>query len=217
MDRTGSPSLLPIFRSQQQAELLSLVLGDPAAESTLSELVARTGTPYASVHRELARAVAAGLVTDRLVGRTRLIRANTNSPYFVGLSDVLTKAFGVPWVLGQALAGIDNISHAYIYGSWAARFSGETGERPVGDIDLLVLGSPDRDQIYAAASSAEQRLARQLQVTIRAADWFSDGTGTFHDTVIGRPMVPVPITATRTAPADQSRARARPLRPRPVQ
>ena len=135
MDRTSTPSLLPIFRSQQQAELLALILGDPVTEHGLAELAERTGIPYASVHREVERAQAAGLVSSRLVGRTRLIRADATSPYFTGLADVLVKAFGVPWVLGQALTGAGGIDAAYVYGSWAARFSGEDGDRPVADND----------------------------------------------------------------------------------
>ena len=215
MDRTSTPSLLPIFRSQQQAELLALILGDPVTEHGLAELAERTGIPYASVHREVERAHAAGLVTSRLVGRTRLIRADATSPYFDGLSDVLVKAFGVPWVLGQALTGAGGIDAAYVYGSWAARFSGEDGDRPVGDIDLLVLGSPDRDEVYAAASSAERRLGRAVQVTIRSSDWLTEGNGTFHDTVAGRPMVRVPLAAMRTAQEDRSPTTARPPRRRP--
>ena len=211
MDKAPTPSLLPIFRSQQQAELLALLLGDPSNEHSLAQLTERTGIPYASVHREVARAQAAGLVTSRLVGRTRLIRANPASPYFSGLSDVLVKAFGVPWVLGEAFAGLNGIDAAYVYGSWAARFSGEEGDRPVADIDLLILGSPDRDEVYAAASSAERRLGRAVQVTIRSTDWLTDGSGTFHDTVAGRPMVPVPM-ATRSAREDRSLATARPSR-----
>ena len=135
-------------------------------------------------------------MTSRLVGRTRLICADQASPYFRGLSDVLVKAFGVPLVLGQALTGVGGIDAAYVYGSWAARFSGQEGDRPVGDIDLLILGGPDRDEVYAAASSAERRLGRTVQVTIRATDWLTEGSGTFHDTVAGRPLVPVPMTAT---------------------
>lgn len=211
-----TPSLLPIFRSQQQAELLALILGDPSIEHSLAELTERTGIPYASVHREVERAVAAGLVTSRLVGRTRLIRAETGSPYFDGLSDVLVKAFGVPWVLGQALARVREVAAAYVYGSWAARFSGEEGGRPVGDIDLLVLGAPDRDEVYAAVSAAEHRLGRAVQVTIRAEDWLVEGAGTFHDTVAGRPMVPVPLTTTRTDQEDRLTAVPGPPRRRPV-
>ena len=207
MDKSPTPSLLPIFRSQQQAELLALVLGNPEVEHTLTELADRTGIPYPSVHREVERAQAAGLVSSRLVGRTRLVRADPSSPYFNGLAEVLVRAFGVPVVLAQALDGIADLEAAYVYGSWAARFLGDDGDRPVGDIDLLVLGSPDRDAVYAAASSAERRLGRPVQVTIRSADWMADGTGTFHDTVAGRPMVPIAVT--RTALEDHSPAGAR--------
>ena len=212
VERRPTPSLLPIFRSQQQAELLALILSDPAAEFTLAELTLRTGTPYASVHREIERAEVAGLIAVRLVGRTKLVRADMSSPYFEGLSDVLVKAFGPPRVIGSLIADIEGIDAAYIYGSWAARFVGEAGDRPVGDIDLLVLGTPDRDQLYAAASSAEQRLGRAVQVTIRAADWLKHGSGTFHDTVAGRPIVPVTQHLTSTATEDRSPATARPTR-----
>ena len=213
MDKSPAPSLLPIFRSQQQAELLALVLSDPNVEFTLTDLASRTGIPYPSVHREIERAETVGLMTSRSVGRTRLVRADESSPYFAGLADVLVKAFGAPWILGHALTRVTNIEAAYIYGSWAARYTGEAGDRAVGDIDLLVLGKPDRDEVYAAASSAEHRLGRAVQVTIRAAEWLADGSGTFHDTVTTRPLVPIPLVVTETAGEDHSPTV--PKRPKP--
>ncbi len=151
------------------------------------------GTPYASVHREIERAEAAGLVTSRKVGNTRLVRANTASPYFEGLAQVLTRAFGVPVVLAEALRSVDGITSAYVYGSWAARFLGSEGKRPVEDIDVLVLGEPDRDRLYAEIERVEARLGRPVQVTIRDAGWLATGRGSFHDTVVSRPMVSIPL------------------------
>lgn len=191
--REPAPSLLPIFRSRQQAELLALLLGDPQLEASLSDLAARVGTPYPSVHREIDRAEAAGIVTSRKIGNTRLVRADTSSPYFEGLAQVLTRAFGVPAALAAALAPLGGISDAFIYGSWAARYVGSEGRRPVEDIDVLVLGRPDRDRLYQALHGVEHRLGRPVQVTIRASDWLASGTGSFHDTVAGRPMVPIPL------------------------
>lgn len=70
-----------------------------------------------------------------------------------------------------------------------ARHVGQYGERPVGDIDVLVLGEPDRDQLYAAAGAAEERPGRLVQVTIRKASWLESGSGSLHQTVTGRPML----------------------------
>jgi DNA-binding transcriptional ArsR family regulator len=193
VDRKPSPALLPILRSQQQGEILALLLGDPDLELSLTEIAERTGTPYPSVHREIERAEQAGLVTTRKVGNTRLVRADTASPYYAGLSDVLTRAFGVPAVIAQVLQRVTGISGAYIYGSWAARHAGQPGQRPVGDIDVLVLGTPDRDQLFAALSAAESRLGRPVQATIRDADWLDGGSGSFHDTVTSRPVLKLPL------------------------
>ncbi len=65
VDRTASPSLLPVLRSQQQGEILALLLGDPDLEVSLTEIARRTGAPHPSVHREVERAERAGLVTSR--------------------------------------------------------------------------------------------------------------------------------------------------------
>jgi DNA-binding transcriptional ArsR family regulator len=193
VDKQPAPSLLPIMRSQQQGELLALLLGDPDLELSPTEISERTGVPYPSVHREIQRAEQAGLVTSRKLGQTRLVRANTASPYYRGLADVLTKAFGVPAVIAQALRPVTGISDAYIYGSWAARHAGQHGQRPVGDIDVLVLGEPDRDQLYTALSAVEQRLGRPVQATIRDAEWLDSGSGSFHDTLVSRPLFRLPL------------------------
>lgn len=180
MDRQPAPSLLPILRSDQQAKILTLLLGDPELELSLSELSTRTGAPHPSVHREIERAESAGLVRSRRVGTTRLVRANTDSPYYPGLSNVLTKAFGVPRVLSAVLAPIPGITRAFIFGSWAARSHGVAGGRPVGDVDVLILGAPDRNALYRATHAAGERLGRSVQVTIRDADWLDAGSGSFH-------------------------------------
>lgn len=193
MERRPTPSLLPIFRSQQQAEILALLLGDPKLELSLTKLSRRTGAPHPSVHREIDRAETAGLVKSRKIGNTRLVRANAESPYYAGLADVLTRAFGVPAVITDALRQVDGVVAAYIYGSWAARHAGEPATRPVGDIDVLILGAPDRDALYASLAHAEKRLGRPVQATVRAPGWLASGSGSFHDTVVSRPLLPLTV------------------------
>lgn len=196
--RGATPSLLPILRSRQQGEILTAVLGDPDTEVSLASLAEQLQLPYPSVHREIERAEQAGLVVSRRLGNLRLVRANPDSPYYTGLTDVLLKAFGPPVVIGAELDGVPGVEEAFIFGSWAARYDEQQGPRPVGDIDLLVLGDPDRDALYEATARASAKLGREVQATIRKAAWLTTGTGTFHDTVTSRPLVAVPID--RAAP-----------------
>ncbi len=91
------------------------------------------------------------------------------------------------------MCGLTGVDQAFVFGSWAARFSGEDGARPVQDIDLLVLGDPDRNELYERMGRASKLLGREVQVTIRDAGWITTGSGSFHDTVASRPLVPVTV------------------------
>jgi predicted nucleotidyltransferase len=204
VERSGSPELLPIFRSRQQVELLADILDDPEREQSLADLTRRLGIPTASIHREIERAERAGIVRSRRVGKTRLVSADTTSPYFAPLRQILVSAFGVPALLRRALEGLPGVEEAYIYGSWAARWHGEAGTRPVGDIDLLVLGHPDRTRLYAATHEVGPIVGREIQAQIRAPGWLQHGTGSFHDTVVNRPMVRVLPEAAHDMNADAS-------------
>ncbi|WP_420621868.1 ArsR family transcriptional regulator [Candidatus Poriferisodalis sp.] len=193
MGKSATPKLLPLLRSRQQGEILTRLLGDPEIEASVTDIAAMLDVPISSVHREIERAQAAGIVTSRKIGNVRLVRANTESPYYRGLADVLTRAFGPPQVLAEVLEAVDGIEAAYIYGSWAARWTEDEGNRPVADIDVLVLGSPERDLLYAALSAAEERLGRPVQEAVRPAAWIANGTGSFHATVVSQPLVQIDL------------------------
>src|SRR5487761_252928 len=53
-------------------------------------------------------------------------------------------------VIAEEFARIPGISRLLIFGSWAARHSGEPGPVP-NDIDVLVVGDADRGAVYAAS------------------------------------------------------------------
>lgn len=201
VDKAPAPSLLPILRSQQQGEILALLLGEPDLEMSLTEISSRTGAPHASVYREVERGTRAGLLTWRKIGNTRLVRADTASAYYGGLAEVLSRAFGPPRVLADLLVHVPGITGAHIYGSWAANHAGQPSSRPIGDIDVLILGDPDRDELYGALTAAEERLGRPVQATIREPSWLDTGTGSFHETVTSRPMMQLEVMMQPRSPS----------------
>lgn len=189
--RASAPPLLPIFRSQLQGELLALVLADPARRWTIDELAERTGEPYQTVATEVRRLQEAELLDATTVGRTKLMSANEASPYRQPLSQLATMAFGPPTVIGEEFTFVDGIETIYIYGSWAARYRGEPGPAP-NDIDVLVIGHPDRDEVYDAARRAQQRLGREVNITQRTRKQWDTATDGFSEQVRSSPMVEVP-------------------------
>jgi len=171
--RTAAPPLLSVLRSQLQGELLALLFTDPQREWTIRDLSDRTAGAYPTVTAEVRRLDDGDLICSRAVGRTKLISVNAQSPYAGPLAELVLMAFGPPHVLADEFADIDHIDEMWIYGSWAARSAGTPGAAP-HDIDVLVLvlGHPDADACNQAARRCEQRLGREVNLTIRQQnDW----------------------------------------------
>jgi predicted nucleotidyltransferase len=189
MRRGQPPPLLPLLRSRPQADLLTLVLLNPGKEWTLSELASRIQSTVSSVQREVVRAEQAGVLASRRLGNTRLVTA-ARSPLTGPLTELLLRSFGPRQVLAEELADVDGVDGAYIFGSWAARYAGQQG-RPPADLDVLVIGAPDRDALDEAGQRASERLAREVNVTIRSAQWWRTGGDGFHTEINRRPLVPV--------------------------
>jgi predicted nucleotidyltransferase len=184
-----APPLLPLLRSRLQAELLTLVMLTPGREWTLTELASRAGGSVSSAQREMARAEQAGVIKSRRLGHTRLVTV-ADSPLTGPLTELLLRSFGPRQVLAEALAQLDGIEAAYLFGSWAARYVGQQCRAPA-DLDVLVIGQPDRDELDEVAQRAGARLAREVNVTIRSPQWWRDGDDPFHTEVTQRPLVPV--------------------------
>ena len=92
--RSQGPALLPIFRSQHQAELLMWLLLHPEEEYGVTELADRVRAPLSTLHREVVRLEAAGLISSRSLGRNRLLRANLGHPASRPLAELLDLSFG---------------------------------------------------------------------------------------------------------------------------
>lgn len=164
---------MPIFRSRMQADLLAWLFLHPDREYTLTELAERLGVVASTVHDEAARLIAAGILLSRKVGRERMLRANQSGPVAEALSRLLLVTFGPKIVVEEEFAPVDNVASRLIYGSWAARYDGKPGPAPA-DIDILVVGHPDRAEVYAAADRAQARLDLPVNPTLRTPQHWND-------------------------------------------
>jgi hypothetical protein len=83
-----------------------------------------------------------------------------------------------------------NPTYRSLFVPWAARYTGQPG-RPPADLDVLVLGTPDRDDLDDAAQRASPRLAREVNITLRSPTWWEQSTDGFHTEITTRPLVTV--------------------------
>ena len=75
--RSAAPALLPVFRSQLQADILAALLLNPEREYSVTDLARRFDAPLSTVHGEIKRLTEAGLLRRRNVGRSALVRCKT--------------------------------------------------------------------------------------------------------------------------------------------
>src|SRR5438477_10445166 len=112
--RTTAPSLLPILRSRGLADLLVQLFVVQDDYASVSALGQGTGLSISTVHRELDRLAAAGLIESQPAGNVRMVRANHDAPYFEELRVLLMKALGPATVLAEELADVTGIEQAFI-------------------------------------------------------------------------------------------------------
>jgi hypothetical protein len=191
--RTQAPALLPIFRSALQARLLLRVLTSDEG-LTAADLARDLEEPEPTVFRETRRLLDAGLLRGERVGRALVLKPAEDNPATAPLRQLLVVTYGPRLLIGRALAGIVGINEAYIHGSWAARFHGEPGGPP-GDIDVLVVGQPDRRAVDAALAGLETELGREVNVTYVSEERWRSADDAFISTVRSRPLVPLDMSA----------------------
>jgi uncharacterized protein len=154
-------SILDALFPAVRQEILTATLLSPEKSWYLSELAAHLGTSPSSLQRELETLANSGILVRTQDGRRTYYRAQTASPVFNELRDLLAKTAGIIPVLNSELTQLDGkIKWAAIYGSIAR---GE--EQAQSDIDLLVVGPVGMTELLPALRRVEQQFGREVNVT----------------------------------------------------
>jgi DNA-binding transcriptional ArsR family regulator len=181
---------MPIFRSQLQGELLARLLLGPERELTMTDLARQLGADLATVSREVNRLSKAGILSLRRIGPSRLVSRNTETRVYEPLARLLMVTFGPEMVIAEEFARVTGAHAVYIFGSWAARHEGVQGPEP-NDVDVLVVGDVDRDDLFDAAERAEARLGLSVNPVARSVSDWSNLTDPFLQQLQGSPLVGV--------------------------
>lgn len=188
--RSKAPPLLPVFRSQLQAEILAALLLNREREYSLTDLARRFDAPLSTVHGEVKRLTDAGLLRRRSVGRSAMVQANTSNRLVEPLAELLFLSWGPLQVVADEFSGLYGAERVLIFGSWAARYLQWPGPPP-HDLDILVIGHPARGDVYDAADRAQQRLGMPVNPVIRSSEVWQEVADPLVQQMRSGPLVAV--------------------------
>lgn len=150
-----------------RAEIFRLLFETGDREIHLRDLARLAGLSPAALLKELSSLAAKELVQTRRDGNRLYYRANTSHPLYPELRGMVLKTSGIAAALARALAPLDGIGLALIFGSVAA---GTATSR--SDVDLLVIGSVGLRKISSALRGVAEALGREINpVCLTAAEW----------------------------------------------
>jgi hypothetical protein len=192
--KTLPSALTPFVRSDAVGAILAEVFLHPDRELSISDVARRAGVLIAVAHREIGRLIAGSVLADRRDGNNRLVRVNREHPLFAPMQEIILATYGPVPVLRELLDDMPGIREAFIYGSWAARRTGEQGPFPA-DIDVMVIGDIDVDTLIAVEEAARERLGVVVNIHRSSTEAWDDRRGNpFLENVASRPMIPLDRT-----------------------
>jgi hypothetical protein len=185
-------ALSPILRSDTQGMILAQLFMNPTDGFTISELAKQANTSIPTAMREVERLLESQLVTQKPVGRARLIQVNTKHELHDSIRKIVAYSYGPAAVLPAALHGIEGLEQAYLYGNYAAYLK---KERPSDspEIDLLLVGYVNRIEASNAAKRVEGYLERAVNVKFVGSQEWETSSSEFVVEVKKRPLFELKI------------------------
>lgn len=160
--------LLSITKSKLREELLALYFTNPDKKYYLRELERILKFSVGNIRRELIKLKSTGLFLSESKGNLVYYYLNKSYPLFEELKSIIFKTSGAPKMLQNILEKFNDISQAFIYGSFAKR-EGREGS----DIDLLIIGKVDEDKLIEEIGKLERKLQREINYSIYEKEDFN--------------------------------------------
>ncbi len=93
-------------------------------------------------------------------------------------------------MIGPLLSPVAGVEQAFVYGSWADRYLGRSGDEPA-DLDVMVIGAPRRMELSRIARELGLVFGRDVNITaVSAAAWEATESGFLRDVKLG-PLVEI--------------------------
>ncbi len=154
--------------SEYRRRVLGLLLLNPEANYHVRELARLTGTSAGTLHKELTKLTAGGILQRKQIGNQVHYSANVACPIFEELASILRKTSGLVDVLAKALISAKSqIDYAFVFGS-VARGDAQTSS----DVDVMLIGKLSFGDAVQALHPAQAVLLREINPVVYSQEEF---------------------------------------------
>ena len=143
--------------TKNRADLLRLFLTNPDQAFYMQEIGRVLGKKPGTFQRTLNNMVSEGILKSEYKGNARYFRADKEYPLYKELKSIVFKTVGIIGSIQEVLKKIGDIDYSFIYGSYA-----KAKEHYLSDIDLIIIGKPDEDQLIKEFDKLEDLLKREI-------------------------------------------------------
>ena len=173
-------------RSRVRERILLEFFAKPGTSAHVREMARRVKASAPTAGAELAELARLGVLQTQTVGRSLVYSINERSPLLGEIRALVQKTIGIEGLLAKAFEGLAGVEAAYIFGSYAAGT-----DRAGSDVDLLVIGRPNRVALSEKLAPVERTIARDVNVVTKTEAQVRErrkGRDPFWRQVVGTPM-----------------------------
>ena len=153
--------LYSIAKSELRKKLMLYFFANSEVSLYVREIAQILDIDAGNLSRELSRLERMGVFTSKTRGNQKYYSINKAYSLYSELRSIVFKTIGIEGGLRSIWNGLEGISCAFIYGSFA-----EGKEHPESDIDLLVVGKIDEDRLIKRIDAFEKELGREINYNI---------------------------------------------------
>jgi predicted nucleotidyltransferase len=179
-------ALSDVLFGQIRGRILALLYGWPDRAFYVRQIARHVKASAGTVRRELEKLAAVELIVRTQVGTLVFYQVNQHNPVFGEMRALVNKTVGIFNVLRCALEPLSKrVAAAFVYGSVARQ-----EEKAGSDVDLMVIGDVELDDVFSRLSGAETTLGRTVNPTVYSKHEFKkkleDGNHFLNGVMEGR-------------------------------
>lgn len=149
------------FLKKGEGEIIKFFLKEPGKEYYFREIAKNLNKEPSHYQKYLDNLVEDEILLDERRGNMRFFRLNKEHPLYEEIKSIVSKTIGLENELKELVDKLNNVECAFIFGSTA-----KGTENSNSDVDLMLIGDINQDALITAISSAEGKIAREINYHI---------------------------------------------------